>query len=87
MKPLSDFLAKYKTLGLGERLSREVFVEVVNDVLGQKMLRSEDVVIKDGAAHLTVPGPVKSEIMLNKAKILEKAAEKAGTAFLIKRVR
>ena len=84
---LSDFLAKYKNLGLNERLSKEAFVESVNLVLGKTLLKMEDVSIRNNTAYLKVPSLLKSEIRLRSGEILENARAKIGKNFSVREIR
>jgi len=84
---LSDFLAKYKNLGLSERLSKEAFVYGVNEVLGKQFLKKDDVSIKNKIAYIKIPSLLKSEILVKKEGIFLKAKEMAGQAFQIEDIR
>lgn len=78
MRHLGEFLIKYQSLGVGERLTKELFVETVNNLLGKAVLRMENVSVNGSTVKIKAEGAVRSEIFLQKNKILKTIQEKAG---------
>ena len=78
MRQLGEFLIKYRNLGLGEKLSKELFVETVNNLLGKGVLKLENVTISGSSVKVRAESALRSEIFLRKEEILKQIREKVG---------
>jgi hypothetical protein len=87
MISISELLGRFKNLGLGERLSKEVLVEEINNIIGSNLLTTKDIKIKNSVAFIRVQSALKSEIFLHKDEILKRARQKAGASFVVSDVR
>jgi hypothetical protein len=84
MRQISEFLNKFKNLGLEEKMSKEVIVESVSTILGPGFIAQNDISIRQDVALIKVGGPLKSELILRKEEILSIAREKSATVFKFK---
>jgi hypothetical protein len=78
MEQISFFLAKFKTLGLADALAKEVFIEIVEKILGIK-LESRCVKLKNETFFVTAGPGIKSELFLKREKILAELSAALGT--------
>lgn len=70
MNQISLYLSKYKHLGLEERLVKDIVLDVLKNNFGFN-LEPEKISFKNANLNIMVAGPMKTEIILNKEKILD----------------
>lgn len=70
MKDLSSLLQKFKNLGFEEHQIKDKFIEILQKKYNKNLTRKE-LDIKDRILIIKVSGPFKTEILLNKNKLLE----------------
>lgn len=87
MISISQLLERFKNLGLGEKISKEVLVEEINGFISSNLITVKDVKIQNGTAFVRAGSAIKSEIFLHKDEILNRAREKAGKSLVVKDVR
>lgn len=87
MKQISEFLSRFKNLGLGEQLSKEALVEEINAILGLNTISLENISIKNQNAFIKGGSVLKNEIFFHKEKILNQAKKRIGPKFVIKDIR
>lgn len=71
MNRISLYLSKYKSLGLEEKLAKENILNVLKNDFGFQLEKNQ-IEYKKGNLTIHVTGPLKTEITLKKAEILEK---------------
>lgn len=87
MLHLSQLLERFKNLGLGEKISKEVLVVEISNIIGSGLITIKDVKIQNGAAVVRASSSIKSEIFLHKNEILTRAREKIGKSMVVSDVR
>ncbi len=87
MLHLSQLLSRFKNIGLGEKLSKEVLVEAVDKIIGPNLITISDVKIQNGVAIVRASSSIKSEIFIYKSEILKYAIEKLGKSLVINDVK
>lgn len=87
MLHLSQLLERFKNLGLGEKMTKEVLVGEINNLVGQSLISTKDIKIKNGIAFVRGGSALKSEIFIHKDQILKQAKVKAGEGFVVKEIR
>jgi len=78
MQQVSFFLEKFKSLGLENALSKQVFIEVVERVLRVKLL-SESVELRQDTFFVKAPPTLKSELYVKHEVILAELAKTLGS--------
>ena len=84
---IAQLLERFKNLGLGEKVSKEVLVAEINNLVGQNLISTKDIKIQNGIAFVRGGSALKSEIFIHKDQILKQAREKAGEGFVVKEIR
>lgn len=75
--PLGDFLSRFKKLGLPNETIRKMAIEVIYNICAVNV-SLEDVSYRDGVVYIKLSGAPKSEIYINKQKILKELENKIG---------
>lgn len=77
MENIAKFLEKFMGLAAPNEKPRRMIVEVIENLLGSK-LEMKDVSIKENIAYIKGGSHLRSEIFLNKEKILEAIRERTA---------
>lgn len=70
MQNIAIYLEKFKTLGLKERESKDLVIDVVKNICGFT-LSPKQIVSKDGEITCNVTGSQKAVLFLYKSKVIE----------------
>lgn len=81
MKKISDFLEKFAGFGEKEKKEKELIIDILRKVLNVE-IKKGDLEIKDLKINIKVSGPQKTEIILNKNKILFEINQNSETKFI-----
>lgn len=71
---IAEYLKKFESLGVGERLLKEAIRSSVKEVLGFD-LDTKDILIKNGEVVFRVSPAMKNTIFIKKSLILKKMVE------------
>lgn len=77
MQNISLYLEKFKSLGLKDKQSKDLVIEVIKDVCGVS-LTSKQVVSKGSEFVCNVTGSQKAVLFLNKEKVIEEVQKRLG---------
>ncbi|MES2087941.1 MAG: hypothetical protein V4467_03020 [Patescibacteria group bacterium] len=78
MEKISFFLEKFKTLGLGDILTKRLFAEQVEKVLNIK-LNKDDVSLRDGVIYVKAHPVLKSELYMKKQLVIDELSKVLGS--------
>ena len=74
---ISQYLEKFKTLGMGDQSLKEALVFVIKEVVGVE-IESKNVLIKNGEVFIKVSPSIKNAIFIKKDQIMKKVEERVG---------
>ena len=77
-RDISSFFDKFLNIIPPDRFIKEVFIAVVSDIVGLT-LQVRQVSVQGSILYVNADYTIKSEIILNKAKILQALSEKLRT--------
>ncbi len=72
---IASYLDKFKDIGQGEKLLKQVIIEVVKEMIGVK-IEAKSISMKNGELFLKVSPAIKNLIYIKKEAILSKLKEK-----------
>lgn len=77
MRKISDFLDKFKNIGLKESATKEAVALAVNEIFGREFIKRDMIKVKNKEVFIKISGALKSEIVLFKNKIIDLAKTKS----------
>lgn len=81
MEKLEKLLERFKSLGLKETKTKELFILLIKNRFS-KEIEKKDLEIKDKKILVKISGPLKSEIILNKGFFIDKIKEELDLEIL-----
>jgi ribosomal protein L23 len=73
MRKISDFLDKFKNIGLKESATKEAIAKAINELFGKELVSRSMIGVKGKSVFVKTSGVLKSEIILLKDKIIDRA--------------
>ncbi len=73
MRKISDFLDKFKNIGLKESATKEAIAKAINELFGKELVSRSMIDVKGKSVFVKTSGVLKSEIILLKDKIIDRA--------------